>query len=133
MIHQSRRKGNDQEPIQTNSTSCPRHQMGKEHMQFRQHKIKKQQEQKDKKTTSSFPEDGHQNEQTESGRTMTININHNRSTTLERSVTNYSGRKPVLRAHNPGPRSAAVNKHTSYSVRVKDFELVYVSKQQTYM
>ena len=46
---------------------------------------------------SSFPADGHKpivkmnNNQrlTESGRTMTISINHNRSTALERSVINY--------------------------------------------
>ena len=30
---------NDQEPIQSNPTSCPRHQTGKEHKQFRQHQI----------------------------------------------------------------------------------------------
>ena len=28
----SRYKGNDQEPIQSNSTSCPKHQMGKGHL-----------------------------------------------------------------------------------------------------
>ena len=29
------RKGNDQEPIQSNSTSCPKHQMGKGQVQLR--------------------------------------------------------------------------------------------------
>ena len=36
----TRRKGNDQEPIKFNSTSCPRHQTGKEHKQLRRHKVK---------------------------------------------------------------------------------------------
>ena len=30
-------KGNDQEPIQSNSTPCPKHQMGKGHVQLRRH------------------------------------------------------------------------------------------------
>ena len=34
----SRWKGSDQEPIQSNSTSCPKHQTGKEHKQLRRHK-----------------------------------------------------------------------------------------------
>ena len=37
---QSRWKGNDQEPTQLNSTSCPKHQTGKGHQQFRHTKIK---------------------------------------------------------------------------------------------
>ena len=32
--NQTRRKDNAQEPIQSNSSSCPRHQMGKENIQL---------------------------------------------------------------------------------------------------
>ena len=32
---ESRNKGNDQEPIQSNFTSCPKHQTGKGHLQSR--------------------------------------------------------------------------------------------------
>ena len=32
-----KKKGNDQEQIQSNSTSCPKHQMGKGHVQLRRH------------------------------------------------------------------------------------------------
>ena len=39
-IHKLDEKGKDQEPIQSNSTSCPRHQMGNEFIQFRRHKIR---------------------------------------------------------------------------------------------
>ena len=38
--------------------------------------------------------------QTEGGRILTIRINHNSSTALERSLINYWGLKPVLRARN---------------------------------
>ena len=116
-------------------TSCPRHQTGKEHIQFRRHKIKTSQE------DSSFPADGQQTilnkwtksqRQTESGRTLTIRINHNRSTSSERSVINDSGFKPGLRAHNLALESAVVHKHTSYSVRVKDFQHIDTSNQRTY-
>ena len=50
--------GNDQEPIQSNSTYCPRHQMGKEHIQFRRHRIRtaRAESQED----NSFPADDHQ-------------------------------------------------------------------------
>ena len=70
---------------------------------------------------SSFPADGHKVIQikwtiskrpTESERTLTIRINHNRSTTLERSVINYwGGVKPVLRALNLALGSAVVHIH----------------------
>ena len=43
---------NEKEPIQSNSTSCPRHQMGKKHTRFRRRKIE-QQEQKAKRTALS--------------------------------------------------------------------------------
>ena len=33
-------EGNDQEPIQSNSTSCPRHVAEKEHKQLRRNKVK---------------------------------------------------------------------------------------------
>ena len=73
---------NAQEPIQSNSTSYPRHQTGKENIQFRRHKSRKPRG------------DGHQailntcrmKRQTESGRTLTIRINHNRNNALERSA-----------------------------------------------
>ena len=54
----SKRKGKDQELIQSISISCPRHQTGKEHIQTRQHKIKtaRAESQED----SSFPADGHE-------------------------------------------------------------------------
>ena len=50
----SKWKGRNQEPMQSN----PRHQMGKEHMQFRRHKIRtaRAESQED----SSFPADGNQ-------------------------------------------------------------------------
>ena len=53
-VPQSRWKGNDQEPIQSNFTSWPRHQMGKEHIQFRRHKIRTA------RAESSSLADGHQ-------------------------------------------------------------------------
>ena len=34
-------EGNAQESIQSNSTSCPKHQTGKEHVQLKRHKINK--------------------------------------------------------------------------------------------
>ena len=59
---------------------------------------------------SSFPTSGHnaiinklnsKSKTKESGRALTIRINHNRSIVLERPVTNYWGRlKPVLRSSN---------------------------------
>ena len=57
-IKKHRWKGNDQEPIQSNSTSYPRHQMGKGHILVRRHKIKtaRVESQED----SFFPEDCHQ-------------------------------------------------------------------------
>ena len=48
----SRWKGNDREPIQLNSISCPRHQTGKVHKQLRRHKVK-QHKRKDKRTAVS--------------------------------------------------------------------------------
>ena len=48
---EGRYKGNDKEAIQSNSTSCPKHQTGKGHLQLRL----KQKQQED----SSFPTDGH--------------------------------------------------------------------------
>ena len=64
---------------------------------------------------------------TESGRTVTIRINRNRSTALERSanITGLVGvgcglnRFYVEKTFALG--SAVVQKHTRYSVRVKDF------------
>ena len=100
---------NDQVPIQSNSAFWPRHQMGKERIQFRRHEIRtaRAESQED----SSFPVDGLQatlnkitsHRQTRNGRTLKIIINHHRSIAFERSVINYWGLKPVLRAHNPSP------------------------------
>ena len=79
-------------------------------MQLRRHKVKQHMW---KAKSSSFPADGHQailnkvmksQRQTESGRTLTIRISHNRSTALERTVINYWEFKSVLRVHNPRPR-----------------------------
>ena len=50
-------KGNDQESIQTNSTSNPKHQTGEEHIQLRQHKIKTIRV--ESQWDISFPADGH--------------------------------------------------------------------------
>ena len=78
------------------STSFPRHHTGKEYKQLRRHKVKRQR-------TSSFQAHDHQAilnnmnkklRQTESGRTMTIRINHNSNTALERSVTIYWNAQP---------------------------------------
>ena len=86
-----RKKCNDQEQIQSASTSCPWHQMGKEYKQLRWRKAKQHKD-------NSFPADGHQTilnkrkrsrRQTECRQTMAIRINHNKSTTLERSVINF--------------------------------------------
>ena len=54
---------------------------------------------------------------TESGRTNTIRINHNRSTALEPSVINYRGLKPVSRCLD----SAVLHIYISCPVRLKDF------------
>ena len=50
-------KGNDQEPILSNTTSSPKHQTGKEHIQLRRHKIKTIRV--ESQWDSSFPADGH--------------------------------------------------------------------------
>ena len=50
-------KGNDQEPILSNSTSSPKHHMGKEHIQLRWQKIKTIRV--ESQWDSSFPADGH--------------------------------------------------------------------------
>ena len=50
-------KGNDQEPILSNSTSSPEHHSGKEHIQLRRHKIKTILV--EIQWDSSFPADGH--------------------------------------------------------------------------
>ena len=62
--------------------------------------------------------------QTESGQTLTIGINHNRSTALERSAKITGWRGGLNRFYVEkilALVSAVVKKHTSYSVRVKDF------------
>ena len=53
----SRWKGSDQEAIQSNSTSCPKHQTGKELAQLRHHKMTagRAENQED----NSFPADSH--------------------------------------------------------------------------
>ena len=48
-------KGNDREPIQWNYTSCPRHQTGKKHKQWRQNK--NQHKQKAKHFPNRWPPD----------------------------------------------------------------------------
>ena len=50
-------KSNDQEPILSNTTSSPKHQTGKEHIQLRPHKIKTIRV--ESQWDSSFPADGH--------------------------------------------------------------------------
>ena len=50
-------KSNDQEPILSNTTSSPKHQTGKEHIQLRRHKIKTIRV--ESQWDSSFPADGH--------------------------------------------------------------------------
>ena len=59
--------------------------------------------------------------QTESGRTLTTRINHNRSVALERSVINYWGLKPVFTLQQPHPRFCCGScTHRGCSARVKD-------------
>ena len=56
-IPKSRLKGNDQEPIQSNATSCPKHETEKGHPQSRWHQNKNT---KAKSQGDSFlPKDGH--------------------------------------------------------------------------
>ena len=62
--------------------------------------------------------------QTESGRTMTIRINHNRSTALERSVINYWGLNQFYMYTTLTLDSALVHKHTRYSVRMKKKQIL---------
>ena len=50
-------KSNDQESILSNTTSSPKHQTGKEHIQIRRHKIKTLRVVS--QWDSSFPADGH--------------------------------------------------------------------------
>ena len=50
-------KSNDQEPILSNTTSSPKHQTGKEHIQLRRHKIKTIRV--ESQWDSSFQADGH--------------------------------------------------------------------------
>ena len=50
-------KSNDQEPILSNTTSSPKYQTGKEHIQLRRHKIKTIRV--ESQWDSSFPADGH--------------------------------------------------------------------------
>ena len=67
--------------------------------------------------------------QTESGRTLTIRINHNRSIAIEQSVINYWGRgfnRFILQ--QPHPRFCCDSyTHRSWSVRLKD---IYSSVNQ---
>ena len=60
---------------------------------------------------------------------MIIRIPHNRNSALERSVINYWGLKLFNQYTTLTLDSDVIHKHTSYSVRVKDFN---ASKQQTY-
>ena len=61
---------------------------------------------------------------------MTIRINHNRNTALERSVINQWGLNPVYIYRTLAPGSAVVHKPTNCSVRVNDFLLINKSKPQ---
>ena len=58
LYEESRRKGNDQEPMQSNSTSFLRHHTGKEHKQSRRHK--ENTAQAESQEVSYFPADVHQ-------------------------------------------------------------------------
>ena len=89
-------KDNDQEPIQSNSTSCTRHQTKKEH-KHQKDGIKTAQA-VESLEDSTVPTYDHQTllnkrirsrRQTESGRAIAIKIKHNRRTALTRSVINY--------------------------------------------
>ena len=65
---------------------------------------------------SSFQSDGHKAilnkfRQTDSGRMLTIRINHNRSIALERPAINYWWLKPILRCSNLNRSSAVVHIH----------------------
>ena len=83
--------------IKSKSTSCTRHQMGKEHTQFRRHKIRtaRAKSQED----SSFPADGHQAILNKINKISYIDKQkadeqcqiekHHGSTILEWSVSNY--------------------------------------------
>ena len=99
-----------------NSTSFPIHHTGNEHKQLRRHKVK-QHKQKSKRSALSqqiftrLSYTTNSQRLTGSGRTMTIKINHNRSTALERSVINNWrwGLKPVLHSLD----SVVVHEHMS--------------------
>ena len=120
MSGQSRLKGNNQEPIQSNSTSFPRYHAGKNPQNH--HSIKSNSTSgnlRGQLPPSRCPP-GHpkQNQQifrlTGSEHTITIRINHNRSTALERSVINYWG-WGLNRFHALATLalvSAVVHKHT---------------------
>ena len=93
-VIKSRWKGNDQEPMQSNSTSFPRHHTGKEQNKSRWHRIK-QHKRKAKRSALSQQMSTQailNNINTWSnGQTIKIRINHIRSTTLEQSVINCWG------------------------------------------
>ena len=86
---QSRWKGNDKKPIGSNSESCPKHQMGKEHEQFR--RLKEKKTGAESQEFNIFPADGYRAILKMTGKQKADNRlqnNHNRSITLERSVIN---------------------------------------------
>ena len=137
-------KDNDQDPIQSNSTSFPWHHTGKEQ------KIKtawSKTAQAESQEVNSFPTDVHQvilNKTTKSSKTnrkrthtLPIRANYNRTTALERSEINYGvgwGLNRFDVATTLALGSAAVHIYIkSCSVRVKDvYSIISAPKQQTY-
>ena len=85
-VDKSKQKNNDQEPIQSSSTSCPKHQTGEGQAQPTRH-LKLEQWKVDRTIfPNRWPQDYPKIEltisqrQTQSGRTLKIRIKHNRST-----------------------------------------------------
>ena len=94
LIRNHKRKVNEKPTIRIEiHTSCPKHKMGMEHIQFRRRNIRTA-----RAESRSSPQMAirlslitwtKSHRQTEGGRTLTIRINHDRSAAFERSVKNY--------------------------------------------
>ena len=123
-VIQSRNKGN--EPIQSNSTSCPKHQTGKGHLQLARPKNKNSASETPRgqlfpnRWPPGYPKWTVSQRQTESKRTLTIRINHNRNIALERSVINYWAALTGFTLQLPHPRFCCGSYTHKISVRVTD-------------
>ena len=126
-------KGNDQEPIRSNTISCPMHQTERNtrRSKVNQHKrkVKHTPPSKEMVTRPSLTKRTQSRGQIRNGRTMTIRIDHNRRAALECSVINYWWGKGWLNRFYARATlalaSTVINEHANYSVRVKDLYLNY--------